>query len=232
MSEFKLPVLPHALARLAHRPVDVRSIISLGAGAGGDSVAMLRQWPNADLLLIEMDERFEADFQRLRQKAPKLRYEICAAAGEDREGLQVKSDQFGGAIVKEGAANAGDANPVKFRRLDTLVQDHCLRGPYFLKFDTHGAEVDILAGAEKVLAETSLIMMEVYNFKLRFMDFKNLTFDEMSLHLKSLGFRCVDMCDPLYRPGDFSLWQMHMFFIRANHPTFEQTSYSAPKEPK
>ncbi len=232
MTEFKLPVLPHALARLAHRPVEVGGIISLGAGAGADSVAMLRQWPNADLLLIEMDERFETDFQRLRQKTPKLRYEICAAAGEDRDGLQLKSDQFGGAIVKEGSARAADAKPVKFRRLDSLARDHSLRGPYFLKFDTHGAELDILAGAENVLAQTSLIMMEVYNFKLRFMDFKNLTFDEMSLHLKALGFRCVDMCDPLYRPGDFSLWQMHMFFIRADHPTFVHTSYSAPKEIK
>lgn len=231
MSDFKLPVLPHALARLASRPVEVGSIISLGAGAGDDSVAMLRQWPNADLLLIEMDERFEADFKRLGAKHKKLRYEICAAAGEDREGLQIKSDQFGGAIVQEGSTQAEGAKPVKFRRLDTLAREHNLPGPYFLKFDTHGAELDILSGADEVLANTSLIMMEVYNFKLRFMDFKNLTFDEMSLHLKGLGFRCVDMCDPLYRPGDMALWQMHMFFIRSDHPTFAHTSYSAPKKP-
>ncbi|MEQ1653472.1 MAG: FkbM family methyltransferase, partial [Hyphomicrobium sp.] len=197
MSNFNLPVLPHALERLAARPIEVNSILSLGAGAGDDSVAMLRKWPNAGLLLIEMDDRFEADFKKLGSKHPRVRYEICAAAGEDRDGLQIKSDQFGGAIVQADSAQAANAKPVKFRRLDSLVRDHNLEGPYFLKFDTHGAELDILAGAGEILANTSLIMMEVYNFKLRFMDFKNLTFDEMSLHMKELGFRCVDMCDPL-----------------------------------
>lgn len=229
MSEYKQPSLPHALARLKERPVEVRSIISLGAGGGGDSVAMLKQWPDAGLLLIEMDDRFEADFKRLGAKHPNLRYELCGAAGEDSDGLQLKDDKFGGAIVQAGSTQAEAAKPVKLRRLDTLVRDHKLEAPYFLKFDTHGAELDILSGAQDVLANTSLIMMEVYNFKLRFMDFKNLTFDEMSLHMKQLGFRCVDMCDPLYRPGDMALWQMHMFFIRSDHPTFERTSYSVPK---
>jgi hypothetical protein len=73
-----------------------------------------------------------------------------------------------------------------------------------------------------------LIMMEVYNFKLKFTDYKNLTFDEMSLHMKSLGFRCIDICDPLFRPGDLALWQMQMFFIRSEHPIFNNPGYSAP----
>jgi hypothetical protein len=70
-------------------------------------------------------------------------------------------------------------------------------------------------------------MMEVYNFKLNFVGGKNLTFDEMSLHMKSLGFRCVDFCEPLFRPGDLALWQMHMIFIRDDHPTWNRNSYSA-----
>ena len=69
------------------------------------------------------------------------------------------------------------------------MKEHEIPGPYFLKFDTHGVELDILAGAQEVLSRTSLIMMECYNFKLNFMQGKNLTFDEMSLHMKSLGFR-------------------------------------------
>ena len=223
------PSLPHALARLAGHKLPVNSMISLGAGRGDDTPHFLKLWPGANALLIEMDGQFEPDFQALRLRMPDLRYEICAAAGEDRQGLVQKTSRVGGAIVTDPKAQVEGARPVAFKRLDTLVREHELKPPHFLKFDTHGAELEILSGAEQTLRDTRLIMMEVYNFKLRFMDFKNLTFDEMSLHMKSLGFRCVDICDPLYRPGDYALWQMHLFFIRADHPTFVRTSYSAPK---
>jgi FkbM family methyltransferase len=223
------PSLPHALTRLSQHKLGVRSMISLGAGRGDDTPSFLNLWPGANALLIEMDEQFEPDFKALQQRMPDLRYEICAAAGEDRQGLLHKTNKVGGAIITDPNATVGGARPVTFKRLDTLVREHDLKPPHFVKFDTHGAELEILSGADQTLADTALIMMECYNFKLRFMDFKNLTFDEMSLHMKSLGFRCIDMCDPLYRPGDHALWQMHLFFMRADHPTFERTSYSAPK---
>jgi FkbM family methyltransferase len=228
-NKLDLPTMPHLLGRIAQHQIEVGSIISLGAGRGEDSADLFRHWPNAKMLLIEMDERFRGSFDALKQKHPNLSYEICAAAGEDRDGLQIKSDQFGGAIVSANSPKVADATAVKFRKLDSLATEHGLQPPYFLKFDTHGAELDILAGAENVLGKTSGILMEVYNFKLKFMDFKNLTFDEMSLHLKTLGFRCADLSDPMYRPGDQLLWQMHMLFLRSDHPAFERTSYSAPK---
>jgi hypothetical protein len=50
----------------------------------------------------------------------------------------------------------------------------------------------------------------------------------MVAHMRGLGFRCIDICDPLYRPGDGALWQMHLFFIRADHPLFSNPGFSAP----
>jgi hypothetical protein len=79
------------------------------------------------------------------------------------------------------------------------------------------------------MRQTALVMMECYNFKLAFTGDKNLTFDEMVAHMRGLGFRCVDICDPLYRPGDGALWQMHFFFIRADHPLFSNPGFSAPR---
>jgi len=69
-------------------------------------------------------------------------------------------------------------------------------------------------------------MMEVYAFKLNFVDGRNLTFDEMSLHMRSLGFRCIDICDPLFHPKDRTLWQFHMFFIRSDHPAWKSNGYN------
>src|SRR5687768_2912091 len=139
--ESQLPRLPQVLARLQQRPVEVHSLISLGAGRGGDLSAFLPVWPEMSVLLVDMDPRFVAAYQALQARYPKLRYEICGAAAEDRVGYQRKSDQFGGAILSERPASLEGVTETPFKRLDTLVREHALPGPYFLKFDTHGVEL-------------------------------------------------------------------------------------------
>lgn len=227
-ADYDLPTLSHALARLKKHPIEVKGMISLGAGRGDDMKWFSEVWPDASTLLIDMDPRFEAGYRQMQQASPLIHYDICGAAAEDRQGYQSKSDQFGGVIVTGVQEPSADLIETPFKRLDTLVKEHGIQPPYFLKFDTHGVELDILAGGEEVLKQTSLIMMEAYNFKLGFTGGKNLTFDEMSLHMKGLGFRVIDIIDPLYRPGDAVLWQIHLLFARADHPVFKSSSYSAP----
>jgi len=224
------PSFQHALLRLQRHDLGIRSIVNIGAGSGGDTEHVQRIWPGARTLLVEMDARFEPEYRKLKAAMPDLVWDICAAGPHDEIGRMQKADigGVGGALDLDGASSA--SLPVQVKRIDTLVREHGLAPPYFLRFDTHGFELDILAGAKETLRETALIQMEVYNFKLGFTGGKNLTFDEMSLHMKSLGFRCVDLCDPLYRPGDRALWQMHLFFIRADHPLFAQTGYAAAVE--
>jgi FkbM family methyltransferase len=225
----QLPSFADALARMERHQLGSRSINNIGAGSGGDTEFVQRSWPEARTLLIEMDAAYEGAFRELQRTLPNLAWDICAAGPEDRLGRMQKTDigGVGGALDLEGGASAGGAD-VQVKRIDTLVREHALEPPYFLRFDTHGFELDILAGATETLRQTALIQMETYNFKLGFTGGKNLTFDEMSLHMKSLGFRCVDMCDPLYRPGDHALWQMHLFFIRADHPLWANTGFTAP----
>jgi FkbM family methyltransferase len=176
-------------------------------------------------LLIDMDPRFLDIWMDLAKRHPGTQYVVCGAASEDGTGQFVKSNDVGGALSK-GTVTGADVHETPLRRIDTLVNEFKLPPPYFLKFDTHGVELDILAGSQKTLEQTSLIMMEVYNFKLKFVGGRNLTFDEMSLHMKSLGFRCIDLCEPLFRPRDLAFWQMHMLFIRADHPIWQHSGYS------
>ncbi len=227
--DHRLPTLPHALARLRDHPVEVGGYISLGAGKGDDTQPFLSVWPDASVLLVDMDPRFEPGYRELQGRFPRLRYDICGAAAEDQVGYQHKSDQYGGVILTEAPNSSENVLETPLKKLDTLVREHGLPPPYFIKFDTHGVELDILAGATEVLPQTSLIMMECYNFKLNFVQGRNLTFDEMSLHMKSLGFRVADMSDPLYRPGDSLLWQVHLYFLRADHPAFRHNGYNPPR---
>ena len=97
-----------------------------------------------------------------------------------------------------------------------------LPGPYLLKFDTHGFELPILNGAARTLAETEVIVMECYNFRI---GPHALTFDEMCRHLGERGFRCIDLVEPMHRPRDDSFWQMDLVFVRQTRPEFAYTGY-------
>lgn len=209
--------------------LDVGSLVAIGSGRGDDAPFFERFWPGMHALLIDLDSRFVPVWNELNRKNPRIKGTVCAAGPEDGQGFFRKGNDVGGYLDSEGKAADVQATPI--RKIDTLVGEFGMPGPYFLKFDTHGVELDVLAGCTEVLKKTSLIMMEVYNFKLKFVGGKNLTFDEMSLHMKSLGFRCIDICDPLHRPGDNVLWQFHMFFVRDDHPVWKRPGFSQPPTP-
>jgi FkbM family methyltransferase len=49
---------------------------------------------------------------------------------------------------------------VPVRTLDSLVEETALPGPYFLKLDVQGAELEVLAGARRTLTDTSVVLVE------------------------------------------------------------------------
>ena len=83
--------------------------------------------------------------------------------------------------------------------------------------DTHGFEIPIFEGASEILNETNLVVVETYNFNIAE---NSLRFHKICEYLESKGFRCIDICDPLFREKDLALWQFDLFFIRENHPVF------------
>lgn len=209
--------LAASLTRIAAGGVKVGTIIKIGAGSGADVPYVERYFPGSRTLLIEMDVHFLPQWETLRATVPTLRWAICGAAAEDRDGYMRKSDRTGGRITDDPNA---DATAISFRRVDSLVEEHGLEPPYFLRFDTHGAEKDVLAGATETLKQTALIQMECYNFK------HELTFDKMVGYMRERGFRVIDMCEPLFRK-DGAFWQIHLFFAREDHPAFRTTSYES-----
>jgi FkbM family methyltransferase len=215
-----------ALSRLLRLKLGLQSCVSIGAGAGSDTMYAARKlYPEMAILMVEAQQAHEAELTKLASSDRRIQYAICAASSEDGVVTFDASSLTGGALT---AAHRPGTVTLPSRRIDGLVAERGLSGPFFLKFDTHGAELQILAGAAKTLRETALIMMEVYNFKLNFTGGKNLTFDEMCIHLRTIGFRMVDLCLPLHRPGDGVFWQAHFFFVRSTHRVFQSSSYRAP----
>jgi len=206
-----------ALARRGHA---LRTVVDIGASNGQWSKALMRHFAGCQYLLIEAQPVHEAALREFCARHVNARYVLCAAG--EREGrihFDASEPLSGQASNTPFAAND---IVVPVVTLDAVLAESGLPGPYLLKFDTHGYEAPILSGAARTLADTDVIVMECYNFRIAP---GCLTFDEMCRRLGELGFRCIDLVGPLHRPHDDAFWQMDLVFARSDRPEFAHTGY-------
>jgi len=212
--------LEASLHRLAKRPAAVQTVIDVGASDGRWSNVVRRVYPDAFYLLIEANAVHEAKLQSYQQLHPKVNYVLAAAGNKEGEILFDNSDPLGGIATDE--PKAGYIS-VPMTTVDAQVQSKQLPPPYFLKLDTHGFEVPILEGAAQTLQNTSLLLIETYNFQLTP---TSLRFHEMCSYLDARGFRPVDIIDPLHRNRDSVLWQFDVLFMQSSRPEFQDNHYN------
>jgi FkbM family methyltransferase len=203
--------------------VSVETVIDVGASNGCWSERMMRHFPNAKYLLVEAQEAtHRSALEKFQTVHSNVLYELCAAGDREGETHFHASGPVGG--VASSTPFAKNDITVPMKPIDGLVQRRSLCAPYLLKLDTHGFEVPILEGARTVLSQTSMLIIEAYNFTLCP---GALRFCELTTYLEKRGFRCVDMFDLMWRPGDNALWQMDMVFLPSTHPVFRSDVYQS-----
>jgi FkbM family methyltransferase len=198
----------------------IASIIDLGAAQGNWSRMALSLFPDARVIGVDPLKERVPHLERL--KAENARFDfVPAVAGGDDGGsvdLAVTEDLDGSSV--NGAY--GQMRTVPVQSVDGIAMRAGLRGPYFLKFDTHGFEKPILESAPRVLEETCFIVMEAYNYR---HTPETLLFHEMIAYLGEKGFRVSHLVDVLNRPRDGTLWQVDLLFARADDPMFASNAF-------
>ncbi len=208
------------LGQMARRGVQVGTVFDIGASDGRWSAMAMRHFPHARFLGIDPLIEREPALQKLKLRNANFDY-VLAVAGEEPNGtveLAVTEDLDGSTV----GGGEGAKRKVAAYSLDHLVESRDLPGPFLLKFDTHGFEVPIMNGAERTLAKTDYIVMECYNYR---HTPDTLLFPEMCDLLKTKGFRCFNLAEPLQRPTDRALWQMDLFFAREDDAIFASNDY-------
>jgi FkbM family methyltransferase len=207
----------NALQRIKSRGVSVGTVIDLGAASGEWSKMARTVWPEAKCHLIEANHHWERDLHQL-SADPAFSYVIAAAGPAKGVGhFEFSPDPYGGA-----GTSGDDPKGVKVPQVsvDSECREKALNAPFLLKFDTHGFEREILKGCGETLKSTSLICIEAYNFGDR-----EKRFPAMLELLEDLGFRCIDIGEPLFRSYDRSFWQMDFFLVPVDRPEFKYAHY-------
>ena len=90
-------------------------------------------------------------------------------------------------------------------------EEKALKGPYLLKVDVEGAEMDVMDGASKTLEMTDVVILEV-TFIARLINAPEFT--DIIKHMDGLGFVAYDIYDLTTKGEDDFLFQANMTFVK------------------
>lgn len=202
-----------ALENMAAAGLAPATVVDVGAAHG--TPGLYETFPHAHHLLVEPLEEFSAAVHRIARSLDRADVFIGTAGAVAGEvSLNVHPDLVGSSLFKEDEDSDvnGSERLVKQTTLDLLRSRHGLNGPFFLKIDTQGAELEVLKGAEaSVLPETEAVVLEasLFNFFVG-----GPAFMEVCDYLRSRDLVPYDFVDPQYRPLDGALSQIDVVFVR------------------
>lgn len=217
--------LSASLKRCSRRGLQIGSVIDVGASDGRWSRVARKYFPQAACLLIEAQEEHRQALERMKAQVQRVDYVIAAAGDKPGNIYFDAEDLFGGLASLTPVGR--HCRVVPMITVDDEVSDRGLSPPYLLKLDTHGFELPILEGSRNTLAAASLVVIEAYNFKLTA---DSLKFHEMCTYMEEKGFSCIDIIEPMHRPGDKVFWQMDLVFMPSDSAVFTSNSYFPQKE--
>ncbi|MEG4998381.1 FkbM family methyltransferase [Microcoleus sp. B4-D4] len=204
------------------------TVIDVGAGLG--TFEIYEAFPKARYLLIEPIAENEPYLKKICQYLERADYIIAAASKKaGLVPLQVNlSNLIHSYISEEGEASSEtfELRTIPAVTLDEVCKIRQLEGPYLIKVDVDGRELDVLAGASQILQNTEFVIVEVALYVLSRFD-KMYTVIEF---MKEQGFVAYDIVDPGYRLSDLALSQVDMVFVKESGQFTKESRYAAGKE--
>jgi FkbM family methyltransferase len=185
------------------------TIIDVGAADG--TPGLYDTFPEASLLLIDPLEEYLPALQKIGRKHAGVRIAV-GAAGPRAGNIAVHvHPQLTGSSCMVDPCGAGAPRRVPMITLDEECATRSLPGPYLIKADTQGFELEVLRGASAVLAQTEIVILEVSFFRLFT---SNPIFSEVVLFMAERGFELYDFLGSSTRPLDGALAQADVVFAR------------------
>lgn len=199
-----------------------KTVIDVGAALG--TFNLYETFPNSRHLLIEPIAENEPYLAKICRKLKSAEYIIAAATKASGVfALNVNPDMVHSSISE----NRGSDNSNPYVRtipaitLDGICKERNLPGPYLIKVDVDGQELDVLQGAAEILQQTEYVIVEVTLFG---------QICDVIHFMKSQGFAPYDIVDLGYRPSDAALWQVDMAFVKESGLFRRENNYVASQQ--
>ena len=203
---------------LCDNKIDVKTVLDVGASNGQWSRDCIKFFLDSNYVLFEPQPFHFNDLIEF-SKNNKVKVVYKAVGSSVGTTFFDANEPFGGSLTDHDGEKI---IKVDLTTIDNTVQELKSEGPYLIKLDTHGFEMDILDGSIKTLEETNVLVIECYNYVLRG---GSLLFWQICEYLFKKEFRPVHIVDNSNRKYDNSLWQMDIFFMKSSANCFKYNAY-------
>lgn len=219
--------LPAVLAQYRSLGLSPATVIDVGVGPG--TPELYAAFPGVRLLLVEPLEEWRGHLEELQRT--RRADVVIAAAGSAAGAIEIAvhrvpacSSTFGG---RQGDGSQAPRRSVPVITLDELVAERGAAGPYVVKVDVEGAELEVLGGAGGVLREAELVLLEVSLFQL--------VPDAPLLHdvvawMRDHGFVVAAIYNGHNRPLDGQLAQIDIAFVPEDGRFRREHAYATPAQ--
>jgi FkbM family methyltransferase len=158
--------LPAVLAQYRSLGLSPATVIDVGVGPG--TPELYAAFPGVRLVLVEPLEEWRGHLEEIQRTCSA---DVVIAAAGSRPGSMEIAVHRVPACSSMFGARQGDGSPAPRRSvpvitLDELVAERGATGPYVVKVDVEGGELEVLGGADGVLREAELVLLEVSLFQL------------------------------------------------------------------
>ncbi len=217
-----------ALERAVKNGLQAATIIDVGVATG--TPALYAAFPQATLVLVEpLCEFLPAINKLVESRSNAFVVEAVATSQCGTAKVNVHPDLVGSSIFRESEPSDvnGFERSVKAETLDSICARLAVGGPYVLKIDVQGAEIEVLKGAERVLMEAEYVVLETSLWG----TFENgPQMPQVIDFMFKRGFVPYDLFGPLYRVLDDALFQIDMSFVREDGVLRRCPWYATPAQ--
>ena len=205
------------------------TVVDVGVGYG--TPELWEAFPRARLLLVEpIPDRFGGAASRAADARDGAEL-VVAAAGSSAGSAAItihRAPEMSSVLGDwTGDRGGGEQREVPVVRVDDAVRERSLPGPYVLKVDVEGAELDVVEGAAGVLGETEAVLLEVRLFEL--------VPGAAQLHdvipfMKERGFVAYDLFGGAVRLSDGALAVTNLAFVREDGMFRREHAFGTPEQ--
>jgi FkbM family methyltransferase len=207
------------LERLASHGFEPKGILDIGAYNGSWAELARKAFPSASLFLVEAQPDPEPGLAAAMERLGKnVEYRICLLGPGSQENvpfnvMETPFGSTGSSLYSERSDHDRRQVELSMHALDDILGDR--RGSFeLLKLDVQGAELDVLRGAEKTLAEARCVIIEACF--LPYNEGRPLVGDIIN-YLTERGFVLRDLAD-LRRGKGGVPWEADLAFLRPDAP--------------
>ena len=212
-----VPVYAALDAAWFHR-LHIRTVLDIGANAGGCSLSMAELLPKATIYAFEpLEDIYQLLCRNVAPYAGRIKTLNCALGEteQSQEFLRYGCTGSSSFLKPSSSFQADDPNAsqtekliVKTRRLDDVAIELALETPMFVKMDVQGFEDRVMRGGGLTLAKASVIMIES-SFVPQYQN--QAMFDDVYKTLTAWGFRYFGSMDVQLNKEGLPAWEDALF---------------------